>query len=65
MDCSPTHSGRKQVATYLDPETAARLKRAADRASRSVSSYVEYVLRRQLDLEAKVYGPAELQEPHR
>ena len=47
---------QEQVAAYVDPQTKARIQAAAGREGRSVSSYVAQLLKRQMDVENRVYG---------
>jgi len=47
---------QEQIAAYVDPQTKARIQAAAGREGRSVSSYVAQLLRRQMNVENRVYG---------
>jgi uncharacterized protein (DUF1778 family) len=56
----------ERISAYVDPETAERIKSAADREGRSLSSYVAQLLKRQMEVERRLYDPAPtVQEPHR
>jgi hypothetical protein len=50
----------------VNSELKVAAQNAARREGRSLSNYMRTLLRRQLDVERKLYGPAPtMQEPHR
>ena len=48
-------SNKSQIGVWIDDELRERVESAAGREGRSISSFVRETLRRQLEIEARIY----------
>jgi plasmid stability protein len=57
----PNGSEKSQIGVWIDDDLRERVEAAAAREGRSLSGFVRNLLRRQIEVERRLYEPADLQ----